>query len=349
MEDLEIIKKNKINKNFWKKKKILVTGCEGFMSSWLIVFLKYLGANIYGFDKQIPDNKIFFNNLKLKKKINYKTLNILNQKKIFKFVKKVNPDITFHFAAQSLVLEGYLNPLKTIETNINGSINILESLSKLKKKNILIISTTDKVYMSKKKIFSENDQLGGKDPYSASKACIEILVKYYQLFKKNLFVSTVRAGNIIGHGDWAENRLLPDIFRKKKINIRNKNHIRPWQHVLEPIYGYILLSQKMSLNKKYCTSYNFGPDKSNQISVIELVKKIKKYYNFNFSLTTSKKKLEDKYLFLNNAKAKKLIKLKPRWNINQTLKNTVEGYTSNLSGKFLYQYTLKIIKNFLKK
>ncbi len=348
MENLEVLKKNKIDKYFWRNKKILITGCKGFKGSWMIIFLNLIGCKIYGLDKKIGSNEFFFNEINLKKKIKYFDVDISNKKKISYVIKKIKPDICFHFAAQSLVLQSYREPIETFESNINGTIYLAQELSKKKKKTIFIISTTDKVYENQnKKYYNELDRLGGKDPYSISKVCVEALVRYYQSLSKNFRISTVRAGNIIGFGDWSKNRLIPDIYRNRS-KIRNKHHVRPWQHVLEAIYGYVILAQKIDKKRSFATNYNFAPNKQNQVSVIKIIKKLKKISDFKYSISTTKKKLEQKYLFLDNSKSKKKLGLFPRWNIDKTLEKTSLGYKKNLKGNSLYIKSVEIIEEYLR-
>jgi len=323
-------------KKFWKNKRVFITGHTGFKGSWLIILLKLLGAKVFGYALK-PDKKSLFNQIDGDKIIdgnyfgNINDLKILNSK-----INLFKPEIIFHLAAQSLVIDSYLDPLKTYKTNLMGTANILEAIRKKKFIKSVVIITTDKVYKPRKNIkkFSETDELGGYDPYSASKSCSEILLNsYIHCFFENSNlknkVSSARSGNVIGGGDYSKNRLLPDIINSinfnKSLYIRNPNHVRPWQHVIEPIIGYLLLSQKLfekKLNKYH--GWNFGPENNNMISVIKLVNLIKKNYPLKIKLKKQRPFYESSVLRLNNSKSKKFLNWKPRWGMKQSLKKVLE-------------------------
>jgi CDP-glucose 4,6-dehydratase len=248
-------------KNF-KNKKVLITGHTGFKGSWLAMWLNILGARVVGISNNFPSSPNHYKLLNLDKKVLSKNLDIRNLQALKKFIKKYQPDFVFHLAAQSIVKVAYDNPIQTWSTNTIGTINILESLRQLKKKCAAVIITSDKCYenLEIKRGYRENDRLGGKDPYSASKASADIAIRSYinSFFyhKKNkVFIATARAGNVIGGGDWSTNRLIPDCIRswsqRKKVLIRNPNSTRPWQNVLEAIYGYITLAINLNKNQSY--------------------------------------------------------------------------------------------------
>ena len=321
-------------KNFWKNKKVFITGHTGFKGAWLCIFLNLLGAKIYGFSLKEESNSLFHivkKKLKLKNNIYG---NIGDYKKLNNILKKVNPHIVFHFAAQSIVQEGYSNSRNTFETNINGTNNLLHSLGGLSNLKSVVIATSDKVYKeSNKKIFNENDELGGYDPYSLSKVCKELIVKGFKnsFFAKRLKkvnISTVRAGNIIGGGDQGKNRLIPDIINSKKtLRIRNPKSIRPWQYILDALYGYILIAEKQYLKKIKSSSWNLGPDKINIISVNKIIKIFSlhlKLPKIKYDRRSSFK--ESKYLIINNKKAKKELNWKPKINIELAVKKTVQWH-----------------------
>ena len=323
--------------DFWKNKKVLITGCTGFKGSWLTIILKRYGANIVGV--ALPAKKKFdiFNNANLKKKIKFYNCDINDSKKIKLIFARTKPDIVFHLAAQSLVLKSYKKIQETYSTNIVGSSNVIEACLALKKKMALMITTTDKVYNNKNnfKKFIETDELGGNDPYSASKASLEILCKYYiSLAKMNKFfsMSIARAGNVIGGGDWAEDRLFPDIFRgiykKKKIIIRNPNSTRPWQHALDSLYGYLILAEMTFKNKNFCTAYNFGPKKNMVTSVASIINKIKKSYKDLKIKIKKNKYYESEILLLNSNKAKKDLFFNPLWELEYSLTKTINWYVN---------------------
>lgn len=324
--------------NFWKNKNVFITGHTGFKGTWFIIFLNLLGANVYGYSLKakkkslfnIIDNKIILKNSKIGDVRDYKSLK--------KSILISKADIIFHFAAQALVTNSYRNPKETFETNIIGLLNLLNVIKNGYAMRSLLILTTDKVYKdNKKKIYKEADELGGNDPYSASKVCKEIITRSYikSFFENSNLknrISVARSGNVIGTGDFSDDRLIPDMIesylKNKKLIIRNPEHIRPWQHVIEPLYGYLLLAEKQykgNINSRGY-SWNFGPEKNNFLKVKKVL------YHFE---KITKNKLKVKYinkirvkesnsLKLNNSKSKKYLNWRPKWDVEKTLKKTVE-------------------------
>lgn len=324
-------------KNFWKNKKVFVTGHTGFKGTWLTILLNLLGSKIYGYSLK-PERISLFNQTN-SSKIVYKNFynNICDLKKIKKKLLIAKPQIIFHLAAQPLVIDSFQYPLNTFNTNVIGTLNLLEAAKSVKSVKSIVIITTDKVYKIKKKNrnYIETDELGGKDPYSASKACAEISVYSYieSFFKKNtsrIKVATARSGNVIGGGDYSKNRLIPDIIRafnqKTILEIRNPNHIRPWQHVIEPICGYLMLAQKQYLNKlsKLDHAWNFGPKKTNFITVNQIISQFKNFNMIERVKIKESKDIETEILKLNSKKAIKHLNWKQKWNINLTLKKIIE-------------------------
>ena len=349
--------------NIYKKLKVLVTGSTGFKGSWLCFWLNLLEARVVGVGLKPEKDSIIFKKLKLEKKIKQYYLNIVDFKKLNKIIKKEKPDIIFHLAAQSIVSESYIDPLKTINFNVVGSSNILESCRINKVKNLVYI-TSDKCYLNdnKKNSYKENDRLGGKDVYSSSKAASEIIFFSYHksFFNKNKTVkyASARAGNVIGGGDMKKDRIVPDIIKsimtKKTIFLRNPEAIRPWQHVLESLYGYLILGNFLinnKLSKNKIPNWNFGPNSSNYKNVLSLTKKI--IFNWNLKNKVIKIKKENFHessiLKLNNQKAQKELKWKPKLNFNQTIKLTVDWYKALKNNDKLEKITEKQIAFFLKK
>ena len=270
----------------YKNLKIIVTGSTGFKGSWLCLWLTFLNAKVIGVALKPEKGSIIFKKLGLEKKIKQIYLDICDFKKLNEVVKKEKPDIIFHLAAQSIVSYSYLQPLKTMATNIIGSANILESVRLNKIKNLIYI-TSDKCYLNDNRPtpYNENDILGGEDPYSASKACAELVFQtYFKSFfnySRRLSYATTRAGNVIGGGDMKKDRVVPDIIKslqnKTKLIIRSPNATRPWQHVLEPISGYLTLGSFLINNKLPKSTkphWNFGPNISNCKTVLQVTKKI---------------------------------------------------------------------------
>ena len=328
-----------ISRKFWKNKNVFVTGHTGFKGSWLCIFLKVLGARVTGYSLKPTTRPNLFNLAKVNKIIKKSIIaDVREYKRLFKEIKKSNATIIFHLAAQPLVRYSYLLPKETFDINVVGSLNILESVRKIKKIKSSIIITTDKVYdNSKNKIFKEIDKLGGIDPYSSSKVCVEHLFSSYtnSFFKKspNQKLATVRAGNVIGGGDYSEDRLIPDIYRfakkNKKIILRNPGSIRPWQHVLEPLSGYLLLAEKLYNNKlnNVIQNWNFGPNISNCKSVKYIANYFAKSLNLKIRIAKSNKrdfKPETSYLRLSNYKSKKILKWNPKWSLEKSLRKIIE-------------------------
>ena len=338
-------------KNFYKNKKVLVTGATGFKGAWLCYWLNILGAKVYGVGYNPNKNKNLFYSLKLDKKIKLKLLDIRDKNKINKFIILSKPQIIFHLAAQPLILESYKKPYLTYTVNSIGTLNILESVRKVKSVRSLICITSDKCYESNYSTrgFKEGDRLGGKDPYSGSKATAEIMINSYQesFYKsKKCGLASARAGNVIGGGDWSENRLIPDIInsiiKEKTIKVRNPNFNRPWQHVLEPLYGYLLLGEKLFKNPKtYSGAWNFGTKKNTVTNVLEIVKG-------KISFKKNQKYYEQTNLQLNIKKAMTILKWQPKYSIMKSVKVTAEWYKKVLIEKYsVEKITEKQIKDYL--
>ena len=342
---------------FYKNKKVFISGHTGFKGTWLTSCLIQFGANVMGYSK--PDNKLH----RYKKICDYKKIkniyaDILNYKYLRKKIINFNPNIIFHLAAQSLVSESYQNPLETVAVNTIGTTNILNISREVKNLKSLIIITSDKCYLNKEtnKGYRELDTLGGEDLYSASKASAEIIFKAYSesffKFQKKFGYATVRAGNVIGGGDWSKNRIIPDciksIKKKRNLFIRNPNSTRPWQHVLEPLSGYLLLAKKIYKKKnKFCGSWNFGPSVHEVMKVKDIVKLFFKFLN-------SKKKIifkkgifkETNLLKLNSKKALDKLKWTNNWDMNKSILKTAEWYDQYLKKKDLKIVTNSQIKEY---
>ena len=350
--------------NIFKNKRIIVTGHTGFKGSWLVTWLTLLGAKVTGISNNIPTNPSHFKYLKFKNKTDNCKLDIRNLKKLKKIFKLKKPDYVFHLAAQSLVKKSYLNPKYTLETNIIGTLNILESLKEVKKECVAVIITSDKVYknIEIKRGYKEHDILGGKDPYSASKASAEIVIKsyiesFFPIKKTNVFIAIARAGNVIGGGDWSANRLIPDCVKSwaknQKVFIRNPKSTRPWQHVLEVVCGYLFLAISLKKNKSFHgEAFNFGPNNNFNYNVIRVVKTMKKYWE-GISWTTKKIRKKNFYesniLKLNSNKAKILLKWRCILTFNETMKMVAEWYKNfYFSDKLSENFTILQIKKYQK-
>jgi CDP-glucose 4,6-dehydratase len=285
-------------RKFWKGKKVFLTGHTGFKGSWLSILLNLLGAKVVGYSLKPFTKPNLFDLAKLERLIHVSIIgDIRDYDKLKKCINKFSPDFIVHMAAQPLVRESYKSAKYTYEVNTLGTVNILNILNELSYVKSALIITTDKVYFNnnKKIYFKENDILGGLDPYSSSKSCAELAVNSYNhsfFKKKNIYVATARAGNVIGGGDFSKNRIVPDYFRSllknKKLILRSPNSIRPWQHVLDPLNGYLLLLMKLYKKQKSAnSSFNFGPKKLSNQSVSNVINLINK--DFNNSVKVIKK------------------------------------------------------------
>ncbi len=340
-----------IDKTFWQKRRVLLTGHTGFKGSWFINWLSELGSDICGYSLE-PDNNSLFNYFYENNEKNF--LNVygdINDKDLLEeTVIKFQPEIVFHFAAQPLVLESYETPLNTWQTNLIGTLNLLESLKNCKFRCSILIITTDKVYKNKEWIYGyrENDELGGHDPYSASKAATEIAVESWKKSFiesknskfQNLSIATARSGNVIGGGDWSKNRIIPDAIRslslKKSLLIRNPSSTRPWQHVLEPLCGYLILSEKLYNNPiKYSHAFNFGPEMESNRTVEELINEVFKYWEGSFQKEEEKSNAphEAGMLNLDISKSLKLLNWKPIWDFEKTIEKTISWYMKFYQGE----------------
>jgi CDP-glucose 4,6-dehydratase len=341
--------------NIYTNKTVLITGHTGFKGAWLSIWLNKLGAKVIGFSLEKWDNDYLFNHGQLSEKIVDERGDINDLKRIKEIFEKYNPEIVFHLAAQPLVRESYDIPVETFNTNIIGTVNVLECIRNSNSVKAGVMITTDKCYKNKEKDegYTEEDELGGHDPYSASKACAELVIdSYRKSFFENKYIASVRAGNVIGGGDYSKDRLIPDcvnhIKNNEEIIIRNPTATRPWQHVLEPLYGYLLLGTKLlNGNKQFCQAYNFGPEKESIISVKEIVEKvIQTWGSGNWAdLSREAKKHETKTLSLNISKIKNELGWVPKWDIDETIKQTVEWYI-NPDSNLKYELCLEQIKEY---
>jgi CDP-glucose 4,6-dehydratase len=347
----------------YKNKKILLTGDTGFKGYWMSIWLLELGAEVYGYALAPLTEKDNFVTTGLKSKMKHIDSDIRNLADLKKFFAEVQPDIAFHLAAQPLVIDSYKNPHYNFETNLMGTVNFFEAVRSCKSVKAAVNVTTDKCYQNNEWVwgYRENDPMGGDDPYSASKGCSELIThSYIKSFFNNddaPAIASGRAGNVIGGGDWAENRIIPDIIRaytsKSETNIRNPHSVRPWQFVLEPIYGYLKLGEKLLTHgKKYSGGWNFGPSAYDNYAVRDVVTEVKKILP---DLKTSqqpeiKEKLHEAGLLkLDITKAVNHLEWSPLLNFKETIEFTVQGYLDELNNKNVYARRVKQIEEYCKK
>jgi CDP-glucose 4,6-dehydratase len=357
--------------NNYKGKKIVVTGHTGFKGSWLTFWLRELGADVIGIslDPYTPED--FFCRTDLGNKITDIRLNILDLNQLIDIFKKYQPDFVFHLAAQPIVRLSYDQPLETFQTNINGTANVLEAIRQTLSIQAGIFITTDKVYQNLNTIwgYREIDPLGGYDPYSASKACAEIIIDSY--FKSYFAsqgenpvakIASTRAGNVIGGGDWQKDRIIPDCMRallnNQSILIRNPQSVRPWQYVLDVLSGYLVLGEKMlgnslpEIQSPYAHSWNFGPFFESAITVENLVKKVISTWGsgeYEIEEANQDNKHESQLLTLDISKAMINLKWHPALNIDESIKFTIVWYkfASQNPGLDLYDFSVNQLNEYL--
>jgi len=350
----------KLYEAFFADKTILITGHTGFIGSWLSIWLNELGANVIGYALKPHSQNDNFVLVKLDEKITSIIGDIRNYEKVVKVFKNFSPEIVFHLAAQPIVRKSYEIPKETFDINSGGTVNILEAFRKDNKSKILINFTTDKVYENLEKIngYTEEDRLGGFDPYSYSKSCSEFITyayrrSYFNKASKQKVASSVRSGNVIGGGDWQVDRLIPDcmnaIKNETEIVLRNPKSIRPWQFVLEPIRGFLMLAKKMYEEKdKYSGSWNFGPGNDSLYSVEDIVKCIISHSNkghYCKSAHHHNNLHETKILVLDNSKAQKLLNWYPILGFDNIIKLVCDWYFQE---KIDYDFDVKQLNDYIK-
>lgn len=348
--------------DFYKSRRVLITGHTGFKGSWLSLWLSHSGAKVCGYSLAPNTKPHLFETLDIAGKIEKSVISsILDRDMLQKTFNDFKPEIVFHLAAQPLVRLSYAEPVLTYETNVIGSLNVLEAARKCGTVKAFVNVTTDKCYENKEtgKNFEEDDPFGGYDPYSSSKGCVEVMSASYRrsfLQSEDCYaMATARAGNVIGGGDWAADRLVPDCVRSInngiKIEIRNPVAVRPWQHVLEPLSGYILLGEKLYMEgKKYAEGFNFGPNEDSVLTVAEVAQKIVGYYGKGEVVVHKRDDLHEAgLLMLSIKKAARVLGWRPTLTAEEAIKNTVEWYRRFYDGEEMTDFTLKQIDEYMKR
>jgi|APSaa5957512622_1039677.scaffolds.fasta_scaffold17300_3 CDP-glucose 4,6-dehydratase len=332
-----------ISTNFWKGKKVLITGHTGFKGSWLSLWLQLLGANVIGVSLDSKTTPSLYKRANVGENIISLRQNICDGNKIKKIFQEHQPEIVFHLAAQSLVRYSYRNPVETYKTNVMGTLSVLEGIRSVDSVRSAVMITTDKCYENKEWAwgYREIDTLGGHDPYSSSKGAAELLIASYRnsYFPNNEFddhrtaIASTRAGNVIGGGDWADDRLIPDIVRafqnNKEVCIRNPNATRPWQHVLEPLSGYLQLAESLAdVGVSYAEAWNFGPKEEDEKPVHWIVDKMADFWGngASWSVDGGSHLHEANYLKLDCSKAHSKLGWHPKWDLSTALLNVVKWH-----------------------
>ncbi len=338
-----------MNQEFWKDKKVFLTGHTGFKGSWLALWLSTLGAQITGYALKPPTNPNLFELAHVEELVKHIVGDVRDKRFLEKSLLEAKPDIVIHLAAQPLVRDSYKNPVETYEINIMGTIYLLEAVRACNTVRAVVNVTTDKCYKNNEWLwgYRENEPMGGHDPYSNSKACSELITDSYRnsFFssaipgQNQVAVASARAGNVIGGGDWAADRLIPDclqsLLMNKPIRIRSPHAVRPWQHVLEPLSGYLLLAEKLfEEGDSFATGWNFGPGEDDSLPVEAIVKILCRLWGANgiYEVDQGEHPHEANYLRLDCSKARTMLKWQPRWNLTTALEETIEWIKAYQNG-----------------
>ncbi len=352
-----------MDKNFWLGKRVFLTGHTGFKGSWLSLWLQQMGAEVIGFALNPPTNPSLFNMANVASGMRSIIGDIRDVKGLKQVVQTIRPEIIIHMAAQALVRNSYAHPMETYAINVMGWVNLLEAIRQTKSVRVVINVTSDKCYENKEWFwgYRETEPLGGYDPYSSSKACAELITSAYRrsFFHSDhptdhrIALASVRAGNVIGGGDWATDRLIPDIMRAiqagNAVKIRNPLAIRPWQHVLEPLSGYLLLIENLYTNGiKFADAWNFGANDEDTKPVKWIVEKLTLLWGLEtaWELDMTPQLHEANYLKLDCSKAKTELGWHPRWNLEKSLVKIVDWHKNQLQGQDMRAFTLQQIASF---
>lgn len=342
--------------SFWRGRSVLITGHTGFKGGWLALWLTSMGAKVHGYALSPPTSPSFFEATLLEDHLQSSTLgDIRNLASISKSLKQAKPSVVFHLAAQPLVRDSYLSPVETFSTNLMGTVNVLEATRASGEVQAIVNVTTDKCYENKEWLwpYRETDSLGGHDPYSSSKACAEIATAAYRksfLAEAGIHVATARAGNVIGGGDWATDRLIPDFFRAadrgETLQIRSPNAVRPWQHVLEPLAGYLLLAEKLVIEGgSFAEAWNFAPEDTDAKPVSWIVDRLcASASNGKWEHDVGSQPHEAALLKLDNSKAKANLGWFPRWGLPTALEKTIEWHRHWKAGELMVDLTTRQIQ-----
>lgn len=355
------MKKGEVDQQFWSGKRVLLTGHTGFKGSWLSLWLQSMGAQVRGVALEPPTEPALFNVACLAEGMDHCIADIRDYPAILPLFKSFKPEIVIHMAAQPLVRLSYSQPIETYATNVMGTVHVLEASRQTDSVKAIVNVTTDKCYENREWIwgYRENEPMGGHDPYSSSKGCSELVSNAYRLsFLKDagIALGTARAGNVIGGGDWAQDRLIPDILRalekKEPVIIRNPDAIRPWQHVLEPLSGYLLLAQNLyESGQKYADGWNFGPNEIDAKPVKWIVEQFCTLWSSDSSweILKCEKLHEATQLKLDISKARGHMNWSPKWNLEASIHKVIEWHKAWLAGINMKNICSDQIENYIKK
>jgi len=351
-----------IDPSFWRGKRVLVTGHTGFKGSWLSLWLASMGARVTGYALKPPTVPAAFDLLKLETQITSCIGDIRDRTALAACAERAQPEIVFHLAAQPIVLLSYEQPIETYETNIMGTAYLLEQMRHCPSTRAVVAITSDKCYENREQQqgYREDDPMGGFDPYSSSKGCAELVIAAYRnsFFasrtggERRAALASARAGNVIGGGDWAPDRLVPDIFRSistgKNVVIRRPRSVRPWQHVLEPLGGYLTLARRLYDDASFAQAWNFGPEERDACDVETLVRAVcAQWGGASYTIESENLKHEAGYLRLNIEKSETMLGWKPIWRFDRTVANTVAWYRAYMDGADMRAFSLAQIDEYM--
>jgi len=347
-----------LERTFWRGKTVLLTGHTGFKGGWLALWLRRLGAEVVGFALDPPTDPSFYEAARVYEGITCHRGDIRDFELLRSIIARHLPQIVFHLAAQPLVRDSYKDPVLTYSTNVLGTVHLLEAIRYIHSARVVINVTTDKCYRNREQVepYSEDEALGGFDPYSSSKACSELVTEAYRrsyCSTSAIALASARAGNVIGGGDWARDRLVPDLVRafsaKVPAVIRYPESVRPWQHVLDPLYGYLLLAQALWNDCcAYAEAWNFGPDESDMYRVSEVVENALAEWGAGATWTRDAgiHPHEARLLRLNSSKARARLNWRPRWHMLQALRQAIIWYKAFLAGEDMRAFSLRQIAEY---
>ena len=349
-----------LNKSFWNGKNVLVTGHTGFKGSWLCLMLRELGAEVFGYSLDIPSNPSMFELVGIENEIHHHQGDINSIDHLNEVLHEIQPEVVFHLAAESIVSTGYNDPVKTYLTNVMGTVNILQVCRNIDSLRAIVNVTSDKCYKNKTWDwpYRENDELGGKDPYSNSKSCAELVTScFYETYfetQREIGVATARAGNVIGGGDFSANRIVPDLVRsmerEQTLILRNPQATRPWQHVLEPLFGYLILAERLYQDpKEFSGAWNFGPGSEDNLSVEQLLSLFDRHWK-KLDIKTEPKNnniKEAQKLNLDSSKSRSNLNWIPKWSIDMCVRQTSIWYKSYFQKEDILMLTKSQILQYL--
>lgn len=333
-----------MNSSFWRDRRVVVTGHTGFKGSWLCLWLSRAGARTVGYSDGIPTDPSLYEAAAVEKTLTPVVGDVRDRERLCSTVEQHQPEIVFHLAAQPLVRRSFAEPTLTYETNVIGTANLLEAVRRVESVRAVVVVTSDKVYEpAGSRRHTEDDALGGRDPYSSSKACAELLTAAYRTsffaHESAPAVATARAGNVIGGGDWAQDRLIPDLVAAlvagKPVEIRYPQAVRPWQHVVDPVAGYLLLAERLWEDRSLARAWNFGPDRSDSQTVEWIVSKVAEQWGSELEVTAPAEPQppESGSLELDSTRAREQLGWKPGWDLHAALRATVDWYRRHAAGE----------------